>query len=93
MVATLSLIFCSGVFEAMNFTFVQPLLRVLFSQFRHSFASLICETTTDRVGKNSGSIELFLLPKSYKKKENQPAKLKIRKGDLDKNKGIKKQEK
>ena len=89
MVATSSLIFCSGVFEAMNFTFVQPLLRVFFSQFRHSFASLICETTTDRVGKikigkSSGSIELLLLPKSKKKKKIQPAKLKIRKGGLGK---------
>ena len=73
MVATSDLIFCSGVFEAMNFTFVQPLLRVLFSQFRHSFAYSICETATDRVGKikidkSSRAIELLLQPKSRKKK-------------------------
>ena len=55
----------------MNFTFVQPPLRALFSQFRHSSASSICETTTDKVGKikidkSSGPIELLLQPKSRK---------------------------
>ena len=55
----------------MNFTFVQPPFRALFSQFRHSFASSICETATDRVGKikigkSSGPIELLLQPKSRK---------------------------
>ena len=71
----------------MNFTFVQPPLRALFSQFRHSSASSIYETTIDKVGKikidkSSGPIELLLQPK--KRKKNQPAKLKTRKGDLGK---------
>ena len=57
-------------FEAINFTFVQPPLKALFSQFRHSTSS-IRETTTDRVGKikidkSSGPIELLLQPKSRK---------------------------
>ena len=66
----------------MNFTFVQPPLKALFSQFIHSFASSICETTTDRVvkmkiGKSSGPIELFLQPKSrknIKKEKNEKEK-------------------
>ena len=58
-------------FEAMNFTFVQPLLRALFNQFRHSSTSSICETTTDavdkiRINKSSRAIELLLQPKSRK---------------------------
>ena len=83
----------------MNSTFVQPPLKALFSQFRHSYASSIHETVTDRVGKikidkSSVPIELLLQPKSrkikYKKKnekrrKNLPAKLKTQKGGLGKN--------
>ena len=86
-------------FEAVNSTFVQPPLRALFSQFRHSSASLICETATDGVGKikidkSSRAIELLLQPKSRKnirmkreknKKKFLPAKLKTQKGGLGKN--------
>ena len=72
----------------MNFTFVQFPLKVLFSQFKHSFASSIYETATDGVGKikidkSSGPIELLLQRKSKKNtKKNQPAKLKTRKSGL-----------
>ena len=81
----------------MNSIFVQPPLRALFSQFKHSSASLICETTTDEVGKiridkSSRAIELLLQPKSRKnirmkreKKKILPAKLKTQKGGLGKN--------
>ena len=63
----------------MNSIFVQPPLRALFSQFRHSSASSICETTTDvvdkiKINKSSGAIELILQPKSrkiQKKRENK----------------------
>ena len=63
----------------MNFTFVQPLLRALFSQFRHSSIFSIRETTTDGVGKikidkSSGQIEHLLQSKSrknLKKKEKE----------------------
>ena len=81
----------------MNSAFVQPPLRALFSQFRHSFAYSICETATDRVGKikidkSSRAIELLLQPKSRKnirmkreKKNFSPLKLKTQKGGLGKN--------
>ena len=62
--------------EAMKSTFVQPLLRALFSQFRHSSTSSIRETTTNGVGKirinkSSGPIEFLLQPKSRKKKRKK----------------------
>ena len=65
-------------FEDMNFTFVQPPLRALFSQFRHSSASSICEIATDGVGKikidkSSGPIELLLQPKSRKNTKKKSA--------------------
>ena len=60
----------------MNFTFVQPSLRALFSQFRHSSASSIYETATDgvgkiNIGKSSGLIELLLQPKSKKRRRTR----------------------
>ena len=60
----------------MNSTFVQPPLRALFSQFKHSSESLICETTTNGVGnirinKSSGPIEFLLQPKSRKKEKKK----------------------
>ena len=68
----------------MNSTFIQPLLKALFSQFRYSSASSICETATDGVGKikidkSSGPIELLLQPKSRKntkKEKNEKEKKK-----------------
>ena len=66
-------------FEAMNSTFVQPPLRALFSQFKHSSTSLIYETTTNGVGKirinkSSGPIEFLLQPKSRKKEKKREYK-------------------